>query len=156
MEHARVGSFPLSDIRVDQSRVRFSAAPDGETLAFDLVRTDIGYRGRVSTRAGRYAASFAIRPGSPPPAVLAGYEGTYRLGPDRLLTLSRNNASAGFWYVELRTNSVPRSVPSVFQSSVPVSSVVAQKNVVFPTVARPNGFDPTENGCVLMSLSSCT
>jgi uncharacterized protein len=99
--YALVGSFPLSHIRIDGARVRFRATPEGEPLTFDLVRTDIGYRGSITVRGRRHAASFAIRPGSAPPETAAQYEGTYDLGGGRLLTLSRNNATGSMWYVDL-------------------------------------------------------
>src|SRR5687768_3827329 len=99
--YALVGSFPLSDIRIDGRRVRFHATPEGEPLTFDLVRADIGYRGSITVRGTRHEASFAIRPGSPPAETAARYEGTYDLGGGRLLTLSRNNATGSVWYVDL-------------------------------------------------------
>jgi hypothetical protein len=99
--YALVGSFPLSDIRIDGKRVRFHATPEGEPLTFDLVRTDLGYRGSITVRGTRHDASFAIRPGSAPAAKAAQYEGTYDLGGGRLLTISRNNATGSLWYVDL-------------------------------------------------------
>lgn len=96
-----VGSFPLDAVRIDGRRIRFTTSANGELLAFDLRRTDIGYRGTITADGVRHAASFAIRPGSPPVQTLARYEGTYDLGGGRLLALSRNNATAGFWYVDL-------------------------------------------------------
>lgn len=95
--YERVGSFPLGAIDADGPRLRFTF----EETAFDLRRTDIGYRG-TATRAGvRHAASFVIRPGSPKPETLVPFEGTYDLGGGRTFTISRNNATGGVWFLEL-------------------------------------------------------
>jgi hypothetical protein len=99
--YALVGSFPLSDIRIDGARVRFHAAPEGKPVVVDLVRTDVGYRGSITDRATRHDASFAIRPGSPPTEKVAAYEGTYDLGGGRLLSIARNNATTAVWYLDL-------------------------------------------------------
>lgn len=97
----RVGSVPMRDIRFEGPRVRFDTGEGSDRLSFDLKRTDVGYRGTVTVDGRREPASFAIRPGSVDPLLLATYEGTYDLGGGRLLQLSRNNASSGFWYLDL-------------------------------------------------------
>jgi len=94
----RTDSPPMQNLRRRGLRIGFEAAG----LAFELERTDTGYRGTVRDPAGAsHPAWFAIRPGSPPAALLARFEGSYDLGGGRLLTLSRNNDGGGFWYVEL-------------------------------------------------------
>jgi dienelactone hydrolase len=94
----RVGKVKLPALRPEGDRLRFSA--DG--VAYDLRRTELGYGGTATPAGGRARpASFMLRPGSPKPEVLAGYEGTYRLGGGRTLSLSRNNATSGFWWLEL-------------------------------------------------------
>jgi pimeloyl-ACP methyl ester carboxylesterase len=97
----RVGKFALVRIRIDGARMRFLSDIEGHTVGFDLTQTEIGYRGTASIDGRRQPASFVRRPAPAPPALLATYEGTYALGHGKLLTLSRNNASSGFWYVEL-------------------------------------------------------
>ena len=74
---------------------------DAGSLHFDLRRTQHGYAGTVREGRKSRAASFLLRPGAAPPATLATYEGTYAIGPGRTLTLSRNNAGSGSWYLEL-------------------------------------------------------
>src|ERR1041385_396617 len=99
--YERVGKFPLR-MRFDGPRARLEADLEGHVLVLDLMRTAIGYHGTASIDGGRRKpASFVLRPGSPPAALLASYEGTFDLGGGTLLTLSRNNATSGFWYVEL-------------------------------------------------------
>ncbi|HEX8232414.1 MAG TPA: CocE/NonD family hydrolase [Caulobacteraceae bacterium] len=89
---------PLRNIKSSSDRLSF----DADTLRFDLRRTPHGYAGQVrDARGARHPAAFVIRPGGVPPEILAAYEGSYGLGDGRILTLSRNNAGSGFWYLEL-------------------------------------------------------
>ena len=94
----RTDSPAIKQLSISGNRVAFVA--DGHR--FDLERDPTGFHGLVRTPAGQaIPAWFAIRPGSPPTELLKRYEGTFDLGGGRLLTLSRNNDSGGFWYLEL-------------------------------------------------------
>lgn len=96
--YQRADTPPIERLERRGQRLRFEAAG----LGFELHRTATGYEGQVRTAEGEVRpAWFALRPGSPPPALLATVEGTYDLGDGRLLGLSRNNDSGGFWYLEL-------------------------------------------------------
>jgi len=89
---------PLRNASLSATRLAFDAG----TLDFDLERTADGFQGDVSDPAGaRHAAHFVRRPGPVAPQLLETYEGSYALGGGRILTLSRNNAGSGFWYVDL-------------------------------------------------------
>ena len=94
----RTDSPAIEQLSASGNRIAFVA--DGHRFA--LERDPTGLHGFVRTPAGEaFPAWFAIRPGSPPVELLRRYEGTYDLSGGRLLTLSRNNDSGGFWYLEL-------------------------------------------------------
>lgn len=94
----RTDTPPLQNLSMKGELLSF----DVDDLHFDLKRTAHGYEGFVRNQKGRQQpASFIRRSGSVPPEILATYEGTYQLGRGRILTLSRNNAGSGFWYLEL-------------------------------------------------------
>jgi dienelactone hydrolase len=87
----------IADVRREGDALSFTAGP----LRFDLRRTAHGYSGEVTDEKGRRRpAAFVARRELVPPDILAGYEGTYRIARGRTLTLSRNNAGSGFWYLE--------------------------------------------------------
>lgn len=89
---------PLRNVVAAANRLSFDAAD----LHFELERIPDGFAGVVAGPGGtRQDAYFVRRPGPVNPQLLEGYEGSYSLGGDRILTLSRNNAGSGFWYVEL-------------------------------------------------------
>jgi pimeloyl-ACP methyl ester carboxylesterase len=89
---------PLRNVIATEARLVFDAAD----LHFDLLRTAHGFSGTVRDRAGvRRDAAFVRRPGAVNARILETYEGSYALGGGRLLTLSRNNAGSGFWYLDL-------------------------------------------------------
>ena len=96
----RVGSVEAPVEETPGDGIRFSV--DG--VDYRLGRAVGRYEGTV-VRSGAKPrpAAFILRPGSPKPEVLAKYEGTYDLGGGRTLSLSRNNAGSGFWWMELPT-----------------------------------------------------
>ena len=94
----RTDTPPAKHLSVVGNRLRFTA---GGTR-YDLKRTAIGLEGSARLAGGRIlAAFFVLRPGSPPAELLKRLEGSFDLGNGRILTLSRNNDSGGFWYVDL-------------------------------------------------------
>jgi alpha/beta superfamily hydrolase len=90
---------PLRNVAVGaDGRLAFDAAD----LHFDLARTPHGFAGTVTDAAGvRRDAAFVRRPGAVAARILETYEGSYSLGGARILTVSRNNAGSGFWYLDL-------------------------------------------------------
>jgi dienelactone hydrolase len=94
----RTDEPPLRNLEDGNGQLRF----DADRLHFELTRFEHGYRGWVVDEKGkRRPASFLAR-GIPPLPVLESYEGTYRIGKSRLLTLSRSNdLSTLLHYLEL-------------------------------------------------------
>jgi dienelactone hydrolase len=88
----------IADLRREGDALAFTAGK----LRFDLKRTAHGYAGTVIDEKGRRRpAAFLLRVPPPRTELVATYEGTYRVGRGRTLTLSRNVASPGLWYLEL-------------------------------------------------------
>jgi pimeloyl-ACP methyl ester carboxylesterase len=95
---SRTDEPPMRNVVVTPGSLAFDAAE----LHFDLRRTDHGFAGTVRDGAGvSRQGAFLRRPGAVAPRILETYEGSYRLGAGRILTLSRNNSGSGFWYLEL-------------------------------------------------------
>jgi alpha-beta hydrolase superfamily lysophospholipase len=94
----RTDEPPMRNVVLSDGGLAFDAAD----LHFDLRRTEHGFAGTVRDGAGaRRDAAFVRRPGAVDPGILETYEGSYSLGGSRILTLSRNNAGSGFWYLDL-------------------------------------------------------
>lgn len=95
----RTDQPPIRNLTVRNGQLRF----DADRLHFELTQFDHGARGWVVDEKGkRRPAYFVTRPKDIPSLeVLERYEGTYRIGKRRLLTLSRNVFSDSFHYLEL-------------------------------------------------------
>ena len=89
----------IRNLTVRNGQLRFDAA----RLHFELKQFELGARGWVVDEKGkRRPAFFRTRPKDIPSLeLLERYEGTYRIGKHRLLTLSRSNFSDTFHYLEL-------------------------------------------------------
>lgn len=105
---AASGKIRQPDERGDEPPLRNVVATgtdlvfDAADLHFRLRRTEHGFAGTVRDGSGIVReAAFVRRPGAVSPRVLETYEGSYALGGGRTLTLSRNNAGSGFWYLDL-------------------------------------------------------
>ncbi len=95
----RTDEPPLRNLTVRNGHLTF----DADQLHFELTQFDLGAQGWVVDEKGnRRPAYFRTRPKDIPSLeVLERYEGTYRIGEGRLLTLSRSNFSDLFHYLEL-------------------------------------------------------
>lgn len=95
----RTDEPPIRNLTVRNGQLRF----DADRLHFELTQFEYGARGWVvDEKSKRRPAYFRTRPKDIPSLeVLERYEGTYRIGNRRLLTLSRNNFSDNFHYLEL-------------------------------------------------------
>ena len=83
----RTDQPPLRNLVIDDNRMRF----DADHLHFELTRSEHGYRGWVTDEKGKRKPAYFLARGVPPLESLESYEGTYRIGKRRLLTLSRSN-----------------------------------------------------------------
>lgn len=92
----QAGEFTAEDLRVDASRLRFTAA--GE--AFDLRRTGIGYVGTARNAKGVVRPAALVRRDLAPAEQLETYEGVYDLGGGKTILLSLGNEKSGFFYLE--------------------------------------------------------
>lgn len=95
----RTDEPPIRNLTVRNGQLRF----DADRLHFELTQFELGAQGWVVDEKGqRRPAFFRTRPTDIPSLeVLERYEGTYRIGERRLLTLSRSNFSDLFHYLEL-------------------------------------------------------
>ena len=95
----RTDQPPIRNLTVRDGRLCF----DADRLHFELTQFELGAQGWVvDEKDERRPAYFRTRPKDIPSLeVLERYEGTYRIGERRLLTLSRSVFSDNFHYLEL-------------------------------------------------------